>query len=69
MSMTEEEVRRIATQVVLSLKDCLRESHIACERCSPGFDERVKHAMEHPSQHRAGPSHDTAGESQHTTGQ
>jgi hypothetical protein len=36
--MNEEEVKR----VVLGLKDCLRESHIACEKCSPGFNDRMR---------------------------
>lgn len=44
--MTEEDVRRIAAEVVLSLKDCLRPSHLGCERCSPGFNERAKQAFE-----------------------
>jgi hypothetical protein len=36
--MTEEEVRRI----VLGMKGCLDPSHIACERCSPGFTKRME---------------------------
>ena len=36
--MTEDDVRRI----VLSMKGCLDPSHIACEKCSPGFNERMR---------------------------
>jgi hypothetical protein len=37
--VTEDDVRRI----VMSMKSCLDPSHIACEKCSPGFNERMEH--------------------------
>jgi hypothetical protein len=36
--MTEDDVKRI----VLSLKGCLDPSHIACGKCTPGYDERER---------------------------
>ena len=33
---------------ILGLKGCLNPSHIACERCSPGFNERVRKAQQLP---------------------
>jgi hypothetical protein len=36
--VTEDDVRRI----VLTMKNCLAPSHIACERCSPGYNERLR---------------------------
>lgn len=36
--MTPEEVRKI----VIDMKSCLDLGHIACEKCSPGFDERMR---------------------------
>jgi hypothetical protein len=39
--MTHDEILEIR-KIIMDMKSCLDPSHVACEKCRPGFNERIR---------------------------